>query len=84
LAMGLGVRRARDAGLPAALGVFPTLVCIGDANKFFLFALGLPPSAYSAGSGFSLPVFILTGLLCAAALCLPKTSFAGGSERRFP
>lgn len=77
-AISLGLRRARDVGLPAALGVLPTLLCLGDYRNFFLFALGLRNSAFAKDAGFSLPLFISAGLAGAWALCIPKSDSNGG------
>jgi uncharacterized membrane protein YhaH (DUF805 family) len=78
-AISLGVRRARDAGLPAALGAFPVLVCFGDADNFLVLALGIHGPLFSARSGLSAPLFVLAGLASAVALSLPKSR--GGGAR---
>ena len=72
-AISLGVRRARDSGLPTALGLVP-IIAVPDAKYFFFFAMGSPPWAIDRNYPVSLPpIFIGLAVLGMAALCLPAS-----------
>lgn len=82
--VGIALRRARDAGLPAWIGLFIPLLLVADAG--FLIFFGAHWSfAFSAGVlRGAAPLYVAVALICIAALSLlPSRDTAPGSRNPF-
>ncbi|WP_271894212.1 hypothetical protein [Candidatus Phyllobacterium onerii] len=67
--LGISLRRSRDAGLPAWIGLAIPLLLAADLNN--LIVIGAPWSlAFSQGIGTSWPRFAVQALACIFILCL--------------
>jgi len=67
--LGISLRRSRDAGLPAWIGLVIPLLLAADLNN--LMVIGAPWSlAFSQGIGTSWPRFAVQALACIFILCL--------------
>lgn len=81
--LGISLRRSRDAGLPAWIGLAAIPLLPADVNN--LMVIGAPWSlAFSQGIGTSWPRFAVQALACVLILCLlpfrePSTGFPFGN-----